>query len=98
LAELVGQHPEDVYVLGLVSVPGHGPAEGVPVVGVEVDNAASGSFHGCRGYTSGLLTTSQLRRFSRQEVLGHLPRLTGLAKESGRDAERYFWWLYGRHQ
>jgi hypothetical protein len=27
---------------------------------------------------------------------GQLPRLAGLAKESGRDPERYFWWLYGR--
>jgi hypothetical protein len=27
---------------------------------------------------------------------GQLPRLAGLAKETGRDPERYFWWLYAR--
>jgi hypothetical protein len=31
------------------------------------------------------------------QLRGQLPRLAGLAKESGRDPERYFWWLYGRH-
>lgn len=30
------------------------------------------------------------------QLRGHLPRLAGLAKESGRDPERYFWWLYGQ--
>jgi hypothetical protein len=30
------------------------------------------------------------------KLKGQLPRLAGLAKETGRDPERYFWWLYGR--
>lgn len=30
------------------------------------------------------------------QLRGHLPRLAGLAKETGRDPERYFWWLYGQ--
>jgi len=25
-----------------------------------------------------------------------VPQVAGLAKETGRDPERYFWWLYGR--
>lgn len=28
------------------------------------------------------------------QLRGQLPRLAGLAKETGRDPERYFWWLY----
>ena len=32
------------------------------------------------------------------QLHGQLPRLAGLAKETGRDPERYFWWLYKRQE